>query len=306
MLNENTKNIFDNYEAFYNALVSCTALSNDSSDGYRRDAKKIVDLICKAYALNKKTRDLFASVIFDTLEQITTLRDCNTVKQMENLSDGTDEDVLLYMKCNVIEALHFISTDMNYGPYPDRECFNYQSIKPYHPNMRYFKINRVASYGIVVATRQTAIMQILGIGCEQDLETAERRLISCAFWGDTFSLHLLAELKNMQNDAKEADRFKKLAEICDKYLYTGCTVLPKGVCDEYGNRISEDYALISTILQDVVYAFNLVRIDFSFIEAINSPELDYYQRMKFINDYKASEWKEVTNSSTSPTRKIGF
>lgn len=299
------KEIFDNYEPFFNVLVACTVLSNDSSDAYKRDAEKIISLVCRAYDLGDKTRQAFESAIFGTLCQVTTLSDCAAVKKNEG-DDRSEEDVLLYLKSTVLESLHNISQTMNFGPYQDRDCFDYTYIKPYQENMRYSKINRAASCGIVVASREAAIMQFLGIGCERDIDSARRRLINCVYWGDIFSAYLLAELYRSTDMREKYENCIKVAELCDKYLYTGCTVLPDEEKQKYGSEACDDYALISTILQDVIYANNLVRIDFSFIEAINSSDLDYYQRMKFVNQYVQREWQEVTNASTSPSKKIGF
>lgn len=299
------KKIFEKYEVFHNALLSCTALSNDYSETYKRDATKILELVCRAYEC-EELLPYYTEAVFNVLGQVTTISDCAAVKKNEGEVDGSDEDLLLYLKSTVIETLHNISVNMNFGPYQDCDCFDYTHLKPYQENMRFAKINSLASCGIVLATRQAAIMQILGIGCEKDLSAAHRRLVNCAYWGDIFSIYLLAELYRQTGETEKHLNCLNVAKLCDKYLHTGCTVLPSEEKEKYGAAACDDYALISTILQDVIYANNLIRIDFSFIEAINSPDLDYYKRMKYINDYRAREWQELTNSSVSPAKKIGF
>lgn len=299
------KKIFEKYDVFYNALLSCTALSNDYSNEYEKDATKILKLVCRAYDCESLLPH-FSEAIFNELGQVTTVNDSAAVKKNEGVIDCSDEDVLLYLKATVIEALHNISLNMNFGPYQDRDCFDYTHLKPYQENMRFSKINSLASCGIVIATRQAAIMQMLGIGCEKDLSAAHRRLVNCAYWGDIFSIYLLADLYLQIGETEKHDNCLNVAKLCDKYLHTGCTVLPDEEKEKYGSAACDDYALISTILQDVIYANNLLRIDFSFIEAINSPDLDYYKRMRFINEYRAREWQEITNSSISPDKKIGF
>lgn len=298
--------LFKNYDAFYYALVSCTALSNDYSDAYKKDADKIVDFICKTYNLDDKTKFQFKDAIFDVLYQAATLSDSAAIKKNEEEAETTEENTLFYLKSTIIEELTNISQTMNFGPYQDRDCFDYQYLKPYQPNMRFSKLNRVASCGIVVATRQIAIMQILGIGCERDLRAAKSRLVSCAYWGDVFSAYLLAELYEMIDDKKNHELWLKAAKLCEKYLYSGCTVLPDDVKQEFGAEVCDEYAIISSILQDVVYANNLIKIDFSFVEAITTDGLDYYQRMRFVNQYAMKEWQEVTNTSAEPMKKIGF
>ncbi len=303
---KNYTQLFSNYEAFYSTLISCTALSNDFSDAYKADAVKIVELICKTYSLDQETKDEFVTAVFDVLCQVATLSDAAAVKKNEGECDRSDEDTLLYMKATIIEGLSHISQTMNFGPYQDKDCFDYAYLKPYQENMRFSKLNRVASCGIVIATRQAAIMQILGIGCKQDLQSAHGRLVSCAYWGDIFSAYLLAELYEIMGETEKHDLCLKVAKLCDMFLYTGRTVLPEDVKKEYGDDACREYALISTILQDVIYANNLVRIDFSFVEAITSDKLNYYRKMKYVNEYLQREWQEVTNSSVSPDKKFGF
>lgn len=298
--------LFNNYDAFYHTLVSCTALSNDFSDAYKKDAQKIVDFICKTYHLADIVKEQFNIAIFDILRQVATSSDVAAVKKNEGESDNSDEDTLLYIKSTVIEELTNISQKMNFGPYQDVDCFDYQYLKPYQQNMRFSKLNRMSSCGIVVATRQIAIMQILGIGCRCDLSSALNRLTFCAYWGDVFSAYVLAELYEMNGNAEKHELWLNIAKLCEKYLYTGCTVLTDDVKQEYGAEACEEYAIISSILQDVVYAHNLIKIDFSFVEAITSEGLDYYQRMRFVNQYDLKEWQEVTNTSEVPKRKIGF
>lgn len=298
--------IFDNFQVFYSTLYSCATLSNDFSNAYEKDAEKIVNFVCKTYGLSNETITQFCNTIFDTLKPVATLSDATAVKKNEGEIDNSEEFTLLCIKAEIIEDLSFISEKMYLGPYQDIDCLNYQYLKPYQANMRFSKINRVASCGLVIAARQAAIMQILGIGCKQDLELARMRLISCTYWGDIFSAYLLARLYEITGETEKHDLYLNLAKLCDKYLYTGCTVLPGDAIKEYGTEACNEYALISSILQDVIYANKLFNIDFSFIEAITSEKLDYFKKMEYINQYDRKEWKELTNPSFSTEKKIGF
>ena len=100
--------------------------------------------------------------------------------------------------------------------------------------------------------------------------------------------------------------FTEVAVLADKYLHAGYTVVSSEDKEKYSQKAIETYLLISSILQDVVYAQNKQNIDFSFVEAILSPELDYFKRMYFVNNYERKEWRDVTNSAHNPANKIGF
>ena len=132
--------------------------------------------------------------------------------------------------------------------------------------------------------------------------------MQCAIWGDIPSMRLVAEVYREKGETDKADLYAEVAAIAGDYLYAGCTVIPSFDKHEYSDKSREIYALISSIRQDVVRAYDKYNVDFSFVEALRSPELDYYKRMEIINNYSKNEWKEVTNASVNPAAKvrIGF
>ncbi|MEG2451022.1 MAG: hypothetical protein RSB09_04735, partial [Clostridia bacterium] len=91
-----------------------------------------------------------------------------------------------------------------------------------------------------------------------------------------------------------------------KYLFAGYTVIPEKAKALYSEKARIYYVYISSIFQDIVHTQKVVDINFSFIEAITSDKIDYFKRMSFINNYSDQQWKEITNSSQSPTKKLGF
>lgn len=94
--------------------------------------------------------------------------------------------------------------------------------------------------------------------------------------------------------------------MSEKYLKSGYTILPDAVKNLYSKEAQTYYVYISSIKQDVVYAYDKTAIDFSFVEAITSDSLDYFEKMEYINNYEKKEWKNVTNSSEKPPKKLGF
>ena len=117
---------------------------------------------------------------------------------------------------------------------------------------------------------------------------------------------LLASVYELMGDNKKAKTVKEVAMLAEKYLHAGYTVIPQNDAKNFSDDAISYYALISSVLQDVVYALNKHNIDFSFVEAITAEGLDYFKRMYFINNYQRAEWRDVTNSAHNPAKKIGF
>lgn len=149
-------------------------------------------------------------------------------------------------------------------------------------------------------------MNALGIGCEANYAHAIARLTQCAYWGDIPSMNYLSFIYSLQGDEKKAKLWKEIVSLCQEYLRRGVTVIPATEAKTHSTEAVEVYACISSILQDIVYGLNHPTINFSFVEAVTTPSLTFYDRMSIINSYEQKTWKEVTNSSKKPRKSIGF
>jgi hypothetical protein len=213
-------------------------------------------------------------------------------------------DVLNDIKCSVISFLERLSKSNSPSINPD--WFDYNHYFSYNARVRYEEIKVAASGGNPVINRQMGLLLALGIGTEKNLTESANRLKRCALWGDLPSIKLLATVYRLQGDAEKASVTKEVATLAENYLHAGYTVIPQESAKKYSEQAISYYSLISSILQDVVYALNKHNIDFSFVEAISSDELDYYKRMYFVNNYQRAEWRDVTNSAHNPAKKIGI
>lgn len=297
--------IFNNYEAFYTMLTATMIMSNTPSGTFKSDCDQIIQLIAQSYGLEEAVINDCKDCIYTSLEPIKLVIDRNAIFSSRKFNDQlTDHDVLNDIKCNVISALERIAKSNSAFINPD--WFDYTHYLSYNAHVRYEEIKFSASGGNLIANRQIGILLALGIGTEQDLKESANRLIRCALWGDLPSLKILARVYGLIGDKENHKIFTQTAKLADKYLHAGYTVISEEDRKECEEEAVEYYLLISSILQDIVYAFNKQNIDYSFIEAILSSDLDYFKRMYFVNNYERKEWKDVTNSARNPAKKIGF
>lgn len=297
--------VLKNYEAFNTMLTATVIMSNTPSGTFLSDCDKIIDFVATAYDFNQALLQNCKELIYKSLAPISLTADKNAVYSGRRYGDIlSDEDVLYDIKCNVISTFERLAKSNL--PCINPDWFDYTHYFSYNAFVRFQEIKQSASGGNVIANRQLAILLALGIGCEKDLEESADRLLRGAFWGDIPSIKLLALVLKLKGDKKSAKVFNQTALLADKYLYAGYTVIPQSEQEKYQKEALTYYVYISSILQDVVYAYNMQNIDYSFIEALLSDKLDYYKRMYFINNYDRKEWKDITNSAENPTKKIGF
>lgn len=297
------KDVFVNYEAFSNMVLATTIMSNAQTEEYRADAEKIIRFIAKAYGFTEEFTAECEHVILDELSRLGKVTDQQVVYSARR-ADGQygDMDSLFDIKGDALATVQSLGKEAGI-----REgWFDYRHYKTYQPNIRFEKINVASAGGNVIAVRQAGILHALGIGCEKNLDKAELRLMQCAIWGDVPSMLLVKEVYAEKGDDKRAKIYGEVAAIAKDYLYAGCTVIPEFDKGNYSDEAHEIYALISSIRQDVVRAYEKYNIDFSFVEALRMPELDYYKRMSYINNYSNHEWKELTNASVNPATRVRF
>lgn len=299
-----TSEIFKNYDVFYNMLISVTIMSNAQTDELEADGRKIVDFIGKAYRLDKKFIDLCSDVILEQLTPLARISEQQAIYKTRKVGEPFSENaILLDIKGEVLNTIQDIGKGHDTV---NSSWFDYTHYKTYEPYVRFSKLSTTSSIGDITATRQVGLLKALGIGCDKDLGEAKNRLYQCVMWGDIPSMHLLSYCYKLSRNKEKEELFHQVATLCEKYLNAGVTVLPEDAKSKFSGEACTYFVYISSILQDVIIAYNKKRIDFSFIEAISSPALDYFDKMRYINAYDKKEWKNVTNSSAKPGKKLGF
>ena len=295
--------IYKNYEAFSTMIVSTAMLSNVSSEEFDADGGRIIEFIGKAYHLDDELIKECKRLILDELVTISIQDDAASYINSKSYDYEPEEfDALLQMKCDALAVIRNVADtkDNNLNP----AWFDYEHYKPYFPMVRFEELSISVSTGNIAANRTLAIMQALGIGCEKDYKTAELRLGQCVLWADYPSIHLLAYLYQLDKKEKEAKLYEGLAET--SYLIKeGRTLFPKELEEKYGLDVKQLFVMVASIKQDIIINAQRLNIDYSFVEVMMLPDLDFYKKLRYINEYHTQQWKEVTNPSTNP-KGMGF
>ena len=299
--------IHKNYSAFREMLLATTALSNRSSKKYDEDCKAIIDFIGKAYSLDKELVDYCKKIILDDLIAISTEQDITAFVNSRSYDTELEElDSLFSTKCDVIGVIQ------NFGevrsPQLSAAWFDYSHINPYYPQIRYQQLSIAASTGNVVANKIVGILSVVGVGCENTKEmilSGIYRLRQCAMWGDISSLYLIREVYNILDMKPQKKLYDELVSLIP-YMKEGRTIVPQRIAEKVSKEAIQTFAIMCSIKQDIILNMRKFYIDYSFVEVMLLSDIDYYDKLNFINKYDAQEWKEVTNSSFNPNKKIGF
>lgn len=296
--------LFSHYDIFYQMVVASTLLTNSATAEALNDICAIVDFIGCAYHMEQSIIEQCTHAVSHDLSAIGTYNDQLAVLVRSQDEPSNTADALLDIKCDVLALLQGIAKDdaLNINP----GWFDYSRYLSYQANRRFFEMNRTALGGSLLATKEVGIMLALGIGCEKNIQRAIYRLNQCALWGDIPAIHYIAYLYECCGDKEKSHLYQKVARLAETYLLDGHTVLSDEVKAEYGEEACSLYVTIASILQDIVVALHQRHINFSFLEAITMESVDYFERMKYINQYEHKEWRDVTNSSAKPTKKLGF
>ena len=297
--------LLKNHQAFSNMLFATTLLSNVYSQTFEADSNKIIDFIGKAFHLDEQTIKAAQKLITDDLMTISVKDDVTAFTNAHDYDSKLQElDPFLSMKCDAINIVESLANKASF--HINSAWFDYGHYKPYYPEVRFAQLNTVATIGHPIANKVVGLMCFLGIGCEKNVDSAILRMKQCALWGDTACIFLLREMYDESGDKENAKVFSELESLTD-YIKEGRTLIPDEKIGKLDGKTKEFFAYISSIKQDVVLNEQRYFIDYSFVEVVLLPKLDYYKKMGYINFYRDQKWKDVTNSSLNPeSTKFGF
>ena len=106
--------IFENYEVFYNMIMSTTLLSNSQNEVYAHDAGKIIDFYAEAYDLNNDlTKNMKQVILFDLISF-----GLNSDKEVEKQNRAFDRNYDINDKINEVYGdMHLKGVKTNNNDY---------------------------------------------------------------------------------------------------------------------------------------------------------------------------------------------
>ena len=298
--------LFDSYEALYSSILATTVLTNTYDTQAVADCKAIINFICDAYSKDGEICEKITDIILGELTTLSIQQDLNAFDASKSChAEYSETEKCIEIKYDVIRTLNDLRSSMPAGSYG---FVNYDHYNLYQPKARFKKLSLSSMKGDLISTRQTALLKVLGIGCPVDYEDAARKFLQCVLWGDPQSAFFLSKTQLLMGNEKRAKLFHEVAVLMETYLDDGITVLPEKAKKLYSQEAQLYFVYISSIKYDVVYAYNLQNIDFSFIEVMMSDALDFNKKMTCINEYRDKKGKNYTNTVTETQKKykIGF
>ena len=285
-------------------LEASAVMTNTFSADAVADCGRVITFIGEAYGVSAEYIEEAKRIILDELACISTVQDFAAFDAAKTF-DGeyTDFDRYAEVKGAIVAGLENLRKH-TYLENPGWVDYTHYCV--YQADMRYRRLAEHSVTGDLIATRQTAILLTLGIGCKKDIPAAQRKFLQCALWGDIPSAKYLAYSAQLIDDEREG-YLKEYAELLTRYLASGITVLDGEVKKSYSDEACLLYVYTSSIKYDVVYSLGNQKIDFSFLEVIMS-DIPFAEKMTYIDEYDRKVWKKRTNSVSDAVKaaKIGF
>lgn len=297
----------NNVESFEQMILATSLLSNNSSIAWKNDSKKIIEFICESYDISKSDCNKYKDIIIEEISNLCLLQEYVGLQELKEYDEEYSElDFYYDIKGKILTRIKGISEELSQkGNIYDFE-FNYTNYTSYHSPSRFNTILKTATYGNPQLTCQIGLMLATGIGVEKDLDTAILRFKQCAYWGYIPAIKYLAYTYKLLKDTENYNIYSDLYEICLNELFNGVTLLPEEKYKKYNKEATNIFSFIASIYRDIVIGFEIPNINFSFLEVIFSNRISNDEKMKYINEYNKSEWKEVTNSTYKSFQSFGF
>lgn len=298
---------FKNNELTNQIILHTTILSNNISDEYEKDAKKIIDFICEAY--NSNENDAYFKLVTYDISNLSTFDEYEMMLNRRNYDTNHNElDFYYDLKGRAINRLKnlALASYSQKGLLDIFASFNYDKVLIYEANERRDEIINGAMYGNVELALNSGILYALGIGGAKDLNIAKLRFLQAAYWGCFPAFKYVKLICEKQNDLKMAKVYEGLYMACNKFLACGITKIPEEHKKEYSNEVSDLFVLISSIYLDIIIEKHLYNINYSFVEVMLLENISILAKLSFIDKYDRGEWKEITNGISKDGLRFGF
>ena len=292
------------YDCFTSMVSVTTLLGNLDCQAYEEDASKIISFIGHAYELDEDAILEIEQEILGPMMAISTASDVYAfAATLKYDSSPSLEESLLQIKSDCLTEI--ISKQEGRTSLEESIVFDYRFYRPYLAQTRYQEILKVTGEGMLLSTRATAIFEALGIGTNINKDNAKLRLYQCAIWGDKASSKILSYLYHLDKEEEQAKAYDDLYRL-HAYLEKGLSTIEEKEVPSYSQKGRELFAFVSAIKQDIVLSFGHRNIDYAFVELLSLDNVSFYDKLRYINEYRQEKWKNALYSPIDPSRHLGF
>ena len=301
------KELLEDIELTKQIIQYTTLLSNNSSNDFDLDAKRIIDFISDSY--NDKNKEAYYDLILYQISNLSLNNEMDLLFNSRKYNDNFSELEIFYSikgKCMLtINQISEMIKEYGSGLFSE---FDYRRIIPYNAKERAESIFEASKYGAVELSVMSGILYATGIGTKRNLKMARLRFLQAAYWGYFPAFKYAAYVSGELGEKNKNKLYSELYDACNKFLSEGITIIPSDYALDYEEQTHKEFFLISSFYFDVIILYKVNNINFSFIEVILLDDIKYLDKMEYINKYIDNNWKEVTNGSKSfkPKGKFGF
>ena len=312
MRNSYTEELLDQYEAFYIITRTVAMLGTQNSEPFDRDAQMLIDFCGQVYGWRPELIDASVDLLLGDMMRLGLMSDYSVLASAEMLDEHVKDNLILYeIKAMALEEANraelICGSQLN-----DRVAYEIQnrmSSRSFHhvyePRVRYAQFKSRTDSGESAATLQTALLQILGIGCEKSTAKAQKLLERTLLWGGhnaRAAAKILAFLWLQENNPGMVSFY----ETIFAYL-SAAAALPDLLRSETAEHAeAAKYCVLIAAMQSVINKNgNVRRMDVMFADLINGDEIPFSDKLAWICRYWDGTWLK-SYISDRETVKIGF
>lgn len=297
--------LLGHYEAFYLITRSAAMLGTKSSEQFDRDAQMVIGFLGAVYGLPQELTDAATDLILGEMARIGLASDYRAIASADMLDERVRDNLVLYeVKGTALEEVN--RSELFGGCQPNdkaaleiRNSMGFTSFHhEYDPTVRFARLQARADCGEPLSTLQTAIMRILGIGCESSIAYAQRLLERALLWGYKEAAMVLRYLWLQEGDADMVSFF----ETVHGYLSTP-SELQEPLAE--GNRAAEYCVLITAVRSIVRHNSGSEIIDTAFADLINRDDIPFSGKLACVSKYRDGAWLKRYAMNRKPIN-IGF
>lgn len=300
--------LLDRLEAFYVMTQAAAMLGTQNSELFDRDAQMLIDFLGQVYGWSRELTDAAADMILGDMMRIGLAEDYRAMASAEMLEECVKKHLIFYeIKGRVLEAMaHSDRSNSWQDTKVAQEIRNSLGFDFFHhlyePHAQYAHLKARADGGEPAASVQTALMLLLGIGCERNIAYAQRLLERALLWGERTGAKILAFLWAQEGNRK----MESFYEAVFTYLYEAVDLSELLPAEKAENTVAAEYCtLIAAIRSLVIQSSGRQGVDVMFADLINREDISFPDKLSLIRRYRDGTWLKACPAKREPV-KIGF
>lgn len=297
------------YEPFYFMVRQTAMLGTRNSELLDRDAQTVIDFLGAVYGLRQELIDAAMDLILGPMMRVGLASDYRALASADLLDDFVKDNLILYqVKGDALEEIN--RSELLGGIQPNdkaaleiRNSMGFTSFHhEYEPVVRFARLQARADCGEPLSTLQTAIMRILGIGCESNIAYAQRLLERALLWGHKEAAMVLRYLWLQEDNAGMVSFFET---VHDAYLSTP-SELQEPLAEGVENAKAAEYCILIAAIRSAVRRNGGSEIiDATFADLINRDDIPYPNKLALVARHRDGTWLRGYAMNRKPI-KIGF